>query len=508
MIGRMFDRLVDALLDARAWHLPLLLLGCVAVYWLGLSEPGLRSSEGHRAIPGWTILHTGEWFPTRLFETAYLRKPPGMPWAVAVSSRILGESEFAARAVSALAATVMVLAAFAFARRWFGENRPRLAAAAGLAAGLSQLLLPRFWSPARTAEIEALLCMGTLLAALLLIDLLVRDGRRSRASVVLAVAAAGTALLVSALAKGPAGAPVIAGVIVAAAIVRRAWQPLLSARLWGAVAVAAAGAALLIWGLRMHLVDEPAETQSVMQFLWQPQALGGIALFAPRVLLYALPASLWLLLALGRATLDDNVSAQSRRTARALAWAFAVGLAIYVLAGASNPRHGMPLMTLLPPLAGYVAAAFLAGMSDDRRRLARRLCLGSPVVLVLVLLAALAVKLAVVEPRSAARSARPAGIAIGQTVAHDASMWSASVLNAKPELFHYARREAAARGLALRPLWVTRRIAGGELPPPGTYMVLSREELARYNVNAGRQLTKLDEGTVDGDAYVLVLVEQ
>jgi hypothetical protein len=164
-------------------------------------------------------------------------------------------------------------------------------------------------------------------------------------------------------------------------------------------------------------------------------------------------------------------------------------------------------MVLLPPLAGYAAAAWRAGLSDDRHRLARRLCLGSPLVLGLVLLAALAVKLAVYEPRSAARSARPVGIAIGQMVTHDASMWSADVLNAKPELFYYARREAAVRGIALRPLWVTRRIAGGELPSPGTYMVLSHEELARYNVNAGRQLVKLDEGTVDGDGYVLVLVE-
>jgi 4-amino-4-deoxy-L-arabinose transferase-like glycosyltransferase len=507
MISRTPDRLVSALLGARAWHLPLLLAGCVAVYWLGLSEPGLRSSEGHRAIPGWTILHTGEWFPTRLFETAYLRKPPGMPWAVAVSSMILGENEFAARAVSALAVTLMVLAAFAFARRWFGDSKPHLAAAAGLAAGLSQLLLPRFWMTGRSAEIEALLCMTTQLAALLLIDLLVYGGKRGRASVVLGVVAAGGSLLASVLAKGPAGAPVIVGVIVATAVARRSWRPLVSVRLWGSIAMAAAGAGLLIWGLRMHLVNEPAETQSVTQFLWNAHALGGIALFGPRAVLHALPASLWLLLAWGRRVQDDRVSEHARRVARGLAWAYVVGLAIYVLAGASNPRHGLSLMVLLPPLAGYVAAACLAGTSDERRRLARRLCLGSPVALGLVLLVALAVKVAVIEPRSVARSTRPVGIAIGQMVDHDASMWSASVLNGKPELFYYARREAAAHGIALRPLWVPHRIAVSELPSSGTYMVLTREELAHYATNAGRHLVTLDEGQADGVGYVLVLVK-
>jgi hypothetical protein len=129
------------------------------------------------------------------------------------------------------------------------------------------------------------------------------------------------------------------------------------------------------------------------------------------------------------------------------------------------------------------------------------------VVLGLVLLVALAVKSAVIEPRSVARSTRPVGIAIGQMVDHDASMWSAGVLNGKPELFYYARREAAAHGIALRPLWVPRRIADGELPSPGTYMVLTREEFAHYGTNAERPLVKLDEGQADDDGYVLVLVK-
>ena len=90
-------------------------------------------------------------------------------------------------------------------------------------------------------------------------------------------------------------------------------------------------------------------------------------------------------------------------------------------------------------------------------------------------------------------------------VPHDASIWSADVHNAKPEPFYYARREAAVRGIALRPLWATRRIADGEFPP-GTFKVLRREELARYNVHAGPQQVKLDEGTVDGDGCTLVLV--
>jgi 4-amino-4-deoxy-L-arabinose transferase-like glycosyltransferase len=70
---------------SRLWVQVVLTLAaaCLAqLPWLGSS--GLSQSEGHRAIPGWTMLERGNWIVPHLFEQPYLRKPPGMPWAVAL----------------------------------------------------------------------------------------------------------------------------------------------------------------------------------------------------------------------------------------------------------------------------------------------------------------------------------------------------------------------------------------------------------------------------------------
>ena len=84
----------------------IVLLVCGAVYWPRLGERGLASTEGHRVIPAWEMLESGNWLVPRLFGQIYARKSPGIHWAVALSSRILGETEFAARAVGAMSATV------------------------------------------------------------------------------------------------------------------------------------------------------------------------------------------------------------------------------------------------------------------------------------------------------------------------------------------------------------------------------------------------------------------
>src|SRR5262249_19703541 len=149
----------------RALHFLLVLVVGVLVYWPMLGVPGFGSSEGHRVGPAWEMLRTGDLEHLRLFGVTYLRKPPGMPWAIAASSALLGRTEFAARAVSALASTLMPLLAFWFTGRWLG--RPW-----GLAAGLAQALSPLFITLGRTAEIDPLNCLATQLAAFALVSLL------------------------------------------------------------------------------------------------------------------------------------------------------------------------------------------------------------------------------------------------------------------------------------------------------------------------------------------------
>ncbi|MFT3685811.1 MAG: glycosyltransferase family 39 protein [Phycisphaerales bacterium] len=505
------DRLVAAVARATRWHLPIVLAVCAAVYWPGLGGPGLRSSEGHRAIPGWTIAQTGEWVPTRLFEASYLRKPPGMPWAVALSTLIFGEREWSARAVSALAATGMAVTAFLFARRWFGSKGH--GSIAGLAAGLSQALLPVAWSIGRTTEIEALLCFTTQLSALLLIDLLVFQQPRAAATgtppraaaPAIWILTAGLALFACLLVKGPAGLPVIGGVITAACIAARSWRPLIAPRLWLTIAIALACSAALVAATWSRISGEAAETESLSGFLWSVERLGKVAIFAPSVAVMMLPASLWLAFGLWRGVRDQGPHG---RVASALAWSFVLGMAVSMAAGMWNPRYGLPAMATLAPLAGYVASAWASGdLEASRRTLARRMCLGSPVVLACVLIVGVAANYAWFEPKSAARSTRPAGILVGKAVDHDAEIWASNVINTKPELLYYARAEAATRGIHLRPLWLSRRIAACEMPPPRSYLALTPAELAKYEAaGLSTRFENVTQSTGDGMAFVIVQV--
>ena len=58
---------------------------CAVVFWVRLGADGLGATEGHRAVPGWEMLDTGRWLVPTMFDQPYLRKPPGMSWAVALS---------------------------------------------------------------------------------------------------------------------------------------------------------------------------------------------------------------------------------------------------------------------------------------------------------------------------------------------------------------------------------------------------------------------------------------
>jgi hypothetical protein len=195
----------------------------------------------------------------------------------------------------------------------------------------------------------------------------------------------------------------------------------------------------------------------------------------------------------------------SAQIARLISFGFVVALVVYVVAGTSNPRYGLPAAVLVAPMAGYFASAFVRGaMNDFEIKWARTVVLGSPAILVALLFMGVAVQQFIYEPASVARSTRPVGESIAKRVAHDAELWSAEILNAKPELFCYARRSARSRGITLRPLWLSRKINALELPPPGTYLVLSQRELRGYESARPGQWRTLETGKADREDYVLV----
>src|SRR5690606_4823581 len=160
------------------------------------------------------------WLLPRMFGQAYLRKPPGMYWAIAGSSALFGESEWAARAVSAAAATALALVACLFATRWFG--RPW-----GLVAGLAQALMPLMWLPGRSAEIEALTTLAIVAACRMLIDWAVPPASRSGLRRTLLAGGAAVALAAASLVKGPVVLPFAAAALAGAGLAQRSVRPLL-----------------------------------------------------------------------------------------------------------------------------------------------------------------------------------------------------------------------------------------------------------------------------------------
>ena len=497
------EALFMAWLRRNARWQPLMLLAlCVAVFWMNLSASGLHSTEGHRSIPGWEALDTGQWVPTRMFEASYVRKPPGMPWAVAVSSMIFGETEFAARAVSALASTLMALSAWWFARRWYGDPW-------GIAAGLAQALMPVFWSAGRAAEIEPMLCLGTQLSAFVLIDALTASGPLAARSRIVLSAGFGAALALALIAKAHAGLPVIAGVVAAACIVTRSARPLGSRVLWGGSLMAVGlllPVAIEFW---RAMRAEPTVTEDFAGYLWNWSRVGEWLEMPFKAISTGLPAILALLFPWGPDARSEVSSDEDRRCyaiTRVVAIGFLAALAVYMLFGVRNERYAMPALVLLPPLAAYVARGTASFFTPTRRRFARRFALGSPLGLVVAMVMGAMVYVWIIDPMRDERSARSAADALARALPDNAEVWCNGIINSEPELLWYARREARAAGKAIRPIWKHREVAAFEVPPAGVFLLLNEREWEQYEASspAAARLEEIARGVADRTPYVLL----
>lgn len=451
----MFDpppRPAPAILS-RLWvQITLTTLAAILAHATFIGSSGLSQSEGHRAIPGWTMMKTGEWIVPHLFEQPYLRKPPGMPWAVAGMSEIFGVNEWSARMVSAFACIGMAIVALAFTRRWFG---PRFA----LAAGLAQALTPLFYlhPSGRSAEIEPLHNFFAQVVTLIVFDSIIRPGSRTRARMLGIVG--GFALGAMFLTKGPAAVPCVLAAVGAGLWAR--WRP--KALLTPTLAIGVplglgiAGIYAYVLARAVNALPLMPVVESPTEFLFREGTLNKVLALIPVALASAVPLSLTLIvLALPMPRPDYLV--EQRRRAKALALACLLSLGIYVAFGVSNNRYAMPALGLLAPLAAFWLADAHIRLTVASARRVRVVA-----ACILVVLIGLTVPYAKwSEARRLRNTGENVAGALAAILPDGAQVWADQVIEQRPEILWYTQQRAQALGKTIRPRWMPHR-AG--MPP-------------------------------------------
>src|ERR1700757_1186916 len=116
----------------RRWFLLLLVLLIAAAIYLGcvLSPPSLMDDvDAVQAQIAKTMLTSGDWVTARLDGVLYLEKAPLIYWLMAISYKVFGVTDWAARLPVALASIALALLSASFGMWAFGER-------AGFYAGL------------------------------------------------------------------------------------------------------------------------------------------------------------------------------------------------------------------------------------------------------------------------------------------------------------------------------------------------------------------------------------
>lgn len=485
------------------------LLAC-AIAFVGLGDSGFHSTEGHRVVPGLEMLESGEPFPTRMFETAYVRKPVGTPWLIALSSSLFGETEYAARVPSALAFVLMTAAVYVYGVRWFGLF-------GGLVGGFAQALSPQLWMVSRTAEIESVFLLGVLLLCLSVVDVAVR-GRCVRLLGCVSVAMCGGVLMFAT--KGPAGVPACVGLMLAAGLLGSTQRVGARSVLVGGVGLVAGASFLLVTAAmtRDAIGDEQYVAQSLGAFVWNLDRMSGVAGF-PFVLFAAgVPLSLGLLFAWGgdakaEAESGGRFAERSYTAGRVLTIGWVFGVIAFMLALVENNRYGLPSQMLLAPLAGYVGWGVEGGYGAVRVRIAKLMMLGHPVLLGALLTAGALWWVGAGERAVMPESGLVAGVALGGVLSDGDEVWAEGCVEARPEVLLYAKQSASDAGRTVRMRWMKWALREGEPAPVGTVLVLrgdkrkdAESEFERYVAASGIKFEEIWRGNVHIFEYVAVRV--
>jgi 4-amino-4-deoxy-L-arabinose transferase-like glycosyltransferase len=368
------------------------------------------------------------------------------------------------------------------------------------------VVAPLFVLGALTAEIEPLNGLGTQLAGLALIDLLIADpGSRANGSRRLLVIVCGIGIAIAALAKGPASAPVLGGVVIGACISMRSFRPLRDRALFGAVALAAIVLIPTYILLRLNNPPDGAVVQDFSEFTWSRARLIGTLMLAPNALASAFPLSLALCFpwggdaqreALGGAA--DGLSLdRGFIIARSLGAAWFISVGILLVIGVSNPRYAAPAAVLLPPLVAYVARGLFgaAGRFEHSRRVfARCFLLGHAAVWPVLLLGLSLWWVPYDGEKPRHEEGRAAGSCIAGALPDGAQVWADDAIEARPDVLLYAEQEAARTGKTIEPRWMKAALRAAEVPGHGdpdhpVYLLLRQDkgsdEVARLRQTPG-----------------------
>jgi len=127
-----------------------------AIYLPALSTFEIKGEEIRRIMPGINMLESGNWIVPEFNGHPYLRKPPLVNWAIALSVKTAGvRNEWTVRLPSVLSMLAMALVMLWACTPWLGVN-------AALAAVLITLTSAGIIEKGRLAEIEAIYiaCFG------------------------------------------------------------------------------------------------------------------------------------------------------------------------------------------------------------------------------------------------------------------------------------------------------------------------------------------------------------
>jgi 4-amino-4-deoxy-L-arabinose transferase-like glycosyltransferase len=179
----------------RRWFLLLLVFLIAAAIYLGcvLSPPSLMDDvDAVQAQIAKTMLTSGDWVTARLDGVLYLEKAPLIYWLMAISYKVFGASDWAARLPVAFASIALALLTALFGMWAFGKR-------AGFYAGLCMSTCVGLFLFTRIQIPDVMLTFTIALAMWALLRALDETEQRPRLWAAILAASLGTGLLLKSL---------------------------------------------------------------------------------------------------------------------------------------------------------------------------------------------------------------------------------------------------------------------------------------------------------------------